>query len=213
VPEEVVIFITRYGYMAIFILVFLQEIGVPNPVPNELVLLFSGYLSFKGLLYLPLIILTAVVADFIGTNILYIIFYHAGTYIMRKKPKWIPLSASMLERLSRKISEGGLFNIYIFRVTPFTRGYTSVITGLLRIKPGIFLPIALISASTWATIYVVIGYIIGPSWKMFSKNIGSFKYILLAVLVIVCFTVLLFYFYRKRGKNKAKAPVIQSLTL
>ena len=70
-PEEVVIFITRYGYMAIFILVFLQEIGMPNPIPNELVLMFSGYLSFKGLLYLPFVIFTVISADFIGTNILY----------------------------------------------------------------------------------------------------------------------------------------------
>jgi len=210
VPEELVNFITRYGYLAIFILVFLQEIGMPNPIPNELVLMFSGYLSFKGLLYPPFVILTAISADFIGTNILYVIFYQAGTYIMRKKPKWIPLSATMIDRLTRKISEGGQFNIFIFRVTPFTRGYTSVITGLLHIKPRIFLPIALISASTWATIYVVIGYIIGPSWNMFTKDIGSFKYIMLAVLTTVCFTVLFVYFYRKRGKRKAKTPVNQS---
>jgi membrane protein DedA with SNARE-associated domain len=209
-PEEVVNFITRYGYLAIFILVFLQEIGMPNPIPNELVLMFSGYLSFKGLLYLPFVILTAISADFIGTNILYVIFYYAGTYIMLKKPKWIPLSATMIDRLTRKVSEGGRFTIFIFRVTPFTRGYTSVITGLLHIKPRIFLPIVLISASTWATIYVEIGYIIGPSWNKFTKDIGSFKYIMLAVLAIVCFTVLFVYFYRKRGKHKAKTPVNQS---
>ena len=41
-------YIVKYGYMAIFSLVFLQEIGVPNPVPNEVVLLFSGYLASVG---------------------------------------------------------------------------------------------------------------------------------------------------------------------
>ncbi|MCX6740828.1 MAG: hypothetical protein NTY61_00295 [Candidatus Parcubacteria bacterium] len=45
-PHSLAVFITHYGYLAIFFLVFLQEIGVPNPVPNELVLLFSGYLAF-----------------------------------------------------------------------------------------------------------------------------------------------------------------------
>jgi membrane protein DedA with SNARE-associated domain len=210
VPEEVVNFITRYGYLAIFILVFLQEIGMPNPIPNELLLMFSGYLSFKGFLYLPFVILTIISADFIGTNILYIIFYNAGTYIMQKKPKWIPLSATMIDRLTRKISEGGQFTIFIFRVTPFTRGYTSVITGLLHIKPRVFLPIALISASVWATIYVVIGYIIGPSWNLFTKDIGSFKYIMLAVLIIIFSTVLFVYYYRKKGKHKMNTAVNQS---
>ncbi len=212
-PEEVVTFITRYGYLAIFVLVFLQEIGMPNPIPNELVIIFSGYLSFKGLLYLPFVIFTVISADFIGTNILYVIFYKVGIYIMQKKPKWIPISATMIDRLSRKISEGGQINIFIFRITPFTRGYTSVITGLLRIKPRIFLPIALISASVWATIYSLIGYFIGPSWNLFSNNIGSFKYILVAVLVAIVCIVLFVYFYRKRRTHKGNKGINQSLTI
>ena len=206
-PEEVVYFITRYGYLAIFILVFLQEIGMPNPIPNELVLMFSGYLSFKDILFLPFVIITVISADFIGTNLLYVIFYKAGIYIMQKKPKWIPLSTTMIDRLSRKISEGGQFNIFIFRLTPFTRGYTSVITGLLHIKPRIFLPIALISASAWATIYVVIGYIIGPSWNLFTKDLGNLKYIMLAVLVTIFCIVLFVYYYRNRGKHKTKSGI------
>ncbi|SRR5450759_623573 len=205
-PEEVVYYVTRYGYLAIFIMVFLQEIGMPNPVPNELLLIFSGYLSFKGLLYLPSVILTAIIADFIGTNILYFLFYSTGALIMQKKPNWIPLSARMIERLSTKISKGGQLSIFIFRLTPFTRGYTSVITGLLQIKPKVFLPIALISAISWATVYVVIGHFIGPSWNLFTKNIPSFQYIMVAVLGIILCMVLLVYWVRKREKrNKIQA--------
>lgn len=205
-PEEVVYYVTRYGYLAIFIMVFLQEIGMPNPVPNELLLIFSGYLSFKGLLYLPSVILTAIIADFIGTNILYFLFYSTGALIMQKKPNWIPLSARMIKRLSTKISKGGQLSIFIFRLTPFTRGYTSVITGLLQIKPKVFLPIALISAISWATVYVVIGHFIGPSWNLFTKNIPSFKYIMVAVFSIILCMVLLAYWVRKREKrNKIQA--------
>jgi membrane protein DedA with SNARE-associated domain len=50
-------YILKYGYMAIFSLVFLQEIGVPNPVPNELVLLFSGYLTSIGQLHFTPVLL------------------------------------------------------------------------------------------------------------------------------------------------------------
>jgi len=196
-PEELVYYVTRYGYLAILILVFLQEIGMPNPFPNELLLLFSGYLSFKGLLFLPYVILTAISADFIGTSLLYFLFYKTGTVIIQKKPKWIPISTSLIDKLSSKISSGGLFSIYIFRLTPFTRGYTSVITGLIQVKPRIFLPIAFISALTWASVYVLTGHLIGPFWNIFIKNIGDFKYIMVAVLVILLCIVLLRLFYRK----------------
>jgi membrane protein DedA with SNARE-associated domain len=212
-PEELVYYVTRYGYLAIFILVFLQETGMPNPFPNELLLLFSGYLSFKGLLYLPYIILTVISADFIGTIILYFLFYNAGTLIMKKKPRWFPLSTRMIEKLTTKISKGGQLSIYIFRLTPFTRGYTSVITGLLQVKPKIFLPIALISALTWATIYVVIGHLIGPSWHLFTQNIDSLKYILLAVLALVLCIFILVYLNRRRENRKENAGINTTMTI
>ena len=197
-PEEVVYYITGYGYMAIFILVFLQEIGMPNPFPNELLLIFSGYLSFKGFLSFPVALLTAVLADFIGTNILYFLFFKAGTHIIRKKPKWIPLSSGTIDRLTAKVSKGGMLNMFVFRLTPFTRGYTSVIAGLLHVKPNIFLPIALFSATIWAAVYVLTGYLIGPYWDLFLQQIDRIKFIMLATFVTILCVRLIFYFLRKK---------------
>jgi membrane protein DedA with SNARE-associated domain len=209
-PEQIVYWVTNWGYLAIFLLVFLQEIGMPNPFPNELLLVFSGYLSFKGLLYLPFVVLAAVAADFIGTNILYILFYNAGTFILRKKPGWLPLSSKTIERLTTKISSGGHLNMYIFRVTPFTRGYTSVIAGLIHVKPKVFLPIAIITAITWATVWVVMGNLIGPFWNMFSGNIECFKYYLLLMLTIVVCIILAISYFRKKEKNKEKVSIHNS---
>ena len=209
-PEQIVYYLTNWGYLAIFLLVLLQEIGMPNPFPNELLLIFSGYLSFKGILSLPFVILTVLSADFIGANILYFLFYNAGTFIMKKKPRWFPLSSGMIDRLSSKISKGGVLTIYIFRLTPFTRGYTSVIAGLLQVKPKIFLPVALFSGLTWATVYIVIGNLIGPSWNLFIQNIDSFRNYMLSALVIIICAVLLIYGFRKKGKNKINAVVNNS---
>jgi membrane protein DedA with SNARE-associated domain len=197
-PEEVVYYITGYGYLAIFILVFLQEIGMPNPFPNELLLIFSGYLSFKGLLFFPVTLLTAITADFIGTNILYFLFFKAGTHIIRKKPGWIPLSSATLDRLAVKVSKGGKKSMFIFRLTPFTRGYTSVIAGLLHVKPKIFLPIALLSATTWAAVYVLTGYFIGPYWDLFIQHIEGFKLIMVVLLLAIICLMFLIHFLRKR---------------
>jgi membrane protein DedA with SNARE-associated domain len=197
-PEEVVYYITGYGYLAIFILVFIQEIGMPNPFPNELLLIFAGYLSFKGFLFFPFALLTVVSADFIGTNILYFLFFKAGSYIIRKKPKWIPLSLGTIDRLTTKLSKGGRLNMFIFRLTPFTRGYTSVIAGLLHVKPNIFLPIALFSATTWAGVYVLTGYLIGPYWDLLIQHIDRFKFIMLATLVTILCVMLIVYFLRRK---------------
>ena len=155
--SEVVYYISHYGYLAIFVLVFLQEAGFPNPVPNELVLLFSGYLVFSGIFNFYIVILIALVADVTATSILYFTFMEFGSQILKRKPRWIPISLSRIELFSRSLSEGGLTSIFICRLTPFIRGYTSVIAGLLQVKTAYFVPIALLSATLWASAYILIG--------------------------------------------------------
>ncbi|HKI47019.1 MAG TPA: DedA family protein [Balneolales bacterium] len=179
---ELIHYVTKYGYYAIFVLVFLQESGVPEPIPNEFVLLFSGYMVYKKALDFPLVILAVVLGDFIGTNILYTVFYFFGSYILEHKPKWFPIKDETIKKYTNRVSEGKLWTIYLGRITPFIRGYTSVGAGLLQIKPQKFLPIALISALTWSCAYVLTGYLLGPYWKHVAKN---FKYILPAVLVVM----------------------------
>ena len=203
-PAELVSYVTKYGYLAIFILIFLQEIGMPSPFPNELLLIFSGYLIYKGILTAPYVILTAVLADFTGTSILYFLFNRSGELILRKKPKWIPLSPRIIRTMTSKLSKQGLSGIFIFRLTPFTRGYASVISGLLQIKRDTFLIIALGSALTWAAFYVITGYLIGPYWSLFTENLDNFKYVLIAVPLIVICTVLITYYFRKRRKANSE---------
>ena len=190
-PDELIIYILKYGYFAIFVFVFSQEIGLPNPIPNELVLLFSGYLTFIGLLKLPLVILAAVMGDFIGTGILYSIFYFSGSYILEHKPRWLPIPVKSIGKVQERISKNGLSGIYLGRLTPFIRGYTSVIAGLLQIRPKVFFPIAMITASIWATICVTAGFLLGPFWSRIAPNVASIKYIMLLIFTTILLIVIL----------------------
>lgn len=203
-PPEAIAFIMHYGYLAVFLIVFSQEVGIPNPIPNELVLMFTGYLTFKGILFLPLVILAAVTADFTGTSILYSVFYFSGVYIMKHKPRWFPVSESSISKLSNRIVKGGKWRIYLCRLTPFFRGYTSIIAGLLKIKPRIFLPIAAISASTWAAIYVIAGCLLGPWWSYAGDKMGSLKYFVLLAVVFLLLIVGIVRYFRERHVEASK---------
>ena len=189
-PVEIANYITNYGYLAIFIMVFLQETGMPNPFPNELLLIFSGYLCYSGHLILPFVLIISFLADLSGTNILYFGFYFAGSFILKNKPKWIPLTEDRIEKLKGKILKNGRETIFIFRLTPFTRGYVSVICGLMRIPAKIYLPIAVLSAMIWASFYVILGYFLGPSWTWFSEYITIFKYIFLLIVLFLILIVI-----------------------
>ena len=201
-PVDIVIFISKYGYLAIFILIFSQEIGIPNPIPNELVLMFSGFLTLKGILFLPFVILTALSADFIGTNILYTVFYFFGAFLLQHKPRWFPFSQKAIDKVKKRVASGGKWTIYIGRLTPFIRGYTSVITGLLQIKPKIFLPIALISATTWSTVCIMTGRILGPYVDYAGSNLKNMKYVMLSIALIVLTLIIVRYFNKRAVLKK-----------
>jgi membrane protein DedA with SNARE-associated domain len=186
-PPELASFIAEYGYLAIFLLVFLQEIGVPNPVPNELVLLFCGYLTSQGILQFPLVLLTAISADFIGTSLLYSVFYLSGSYILDHKPRWLPISREKVQKIADKISKRGRWGIYLGRLIPYLRGYVSVAAGLLEIKPRIFLTAVIVSAATWSGGYVIAGNILGPYWNSVAEQTGSVVTIIAGIaLIIIC---------------------------
>jgi membrane protein DedA with SNARE-associated domain len=208
-PSEVVHYIDQYGYLAIFILIFLQDVGFPNPIPNELVLLFSGYLIYSGIFKFYIVIFVALLADFIGTNILYFIFRKFGIQFMKRKPRWIPVSQSKIESLSHTLSEGGMLSIFIFRLTPYIRGYATVIAGLMQVKFKSFLPIALLSASVWASAYILIGWLLGPWWKQIESNPHLLRNAMLSVLVFVLFLFLI-QFFMKRLRIKRKGTEKES---
>jgi membrane protein DedA with SNARE-associated domain len=185
VSSELALHITRYGYLAIFLLVLLQELGVPNPVTNEFILLFSGYLAFLGVLSLWLAIVTAVSADCIGTTILYAIFYWRGKLILAHRPRWFPVSPAHIERIGRTISERQRWGIYLGRLIPFFRGYVSVAAGILTIRPKIFIPVVVVSAITWSSGYVIAGRLLGPLWEKVALRIGRIESVVVVAALIV----------------------------
>ncbi len=202
-PHEFILYINQYGYLAIFVLILIQEIGIPTPLPNELLMLFSGYLAFSGALNFYLVLLTIVSADFLGANILYHVFFFFGPAIVRNKPKWFPLSTKKINSISNRIANGGLWSVFIGRLTPFIRGYISVIVGLLQIKQKKYIPITLITAALVTCTYVTIGYFLGPYWQKVATNITSIKYALLVFVLLVA-AVLLIRKFAKRKKTTLK---------
>jgi membrane protein DedA with SNARE-associated domain len=189
-------YIAQYGYMAILTLVFLQEVGVPSPIPNEFVLLFSGYMSQTGVLKASLVILSAVVGDLLASFILYELFYFFGKTLMRRKTRWMPIAADKLEKLKHKIDTTGPFGTYLGRVTPFIKGYVSVLCGLLQVPQKKYSLILLVTSVVWAFVYVGGGYIAGPYFKDMALLNERHLFVLPALLLLV---VILFQLIKKKS--------------
>lgn len=201
-PPELALYITKYGYLAVFSLVFLQEIGAPNPVPNEIVLLFSGYLAYAGILSFPLVFLSAVLGDVLGTTLLYFVFYFFGTAVVKKFSRWLP--TEKIEKLQNKITKNGRVDIFVGRLIPYLRGYISVVAGLVRIPPRIFLSTVAFSAILWSGGYVTIGRIFGKQYDRAVAYLGGGT----SVLFLGLGFLILFWLIKRARKKKTTVSVL-----
>jgi membrane protein DedA with SNARE-associated domain len=186
-PPELVNYIVHYGYLAVFSLIFLQEMGVPNPIPNEIILLFAGYLASTGALNFFVILITGISADFIGTSILYTIFYFFGAEILKHAPKWLPVEK--IESIKQRISKRETLGIFLGRLLPYLRGYASVAAGLLEVPPKKFLPSVIASAIIWSGGYVLAGRLLGNGWITFASRFSLWQ-----LLAIVAGIIILIFF-------------------
>ncbi len=189
--------VNHYGYLAIFLLVFLQEIGIPNIVPNELILLFAGALTVIGGLSFWLTFLTAVSADVIGTTILFSVFYFFERYIMEKISKWKGMNEK-LDRLKETILRRGGWGIFLGRMMPYLRGYVSIAAGILNIPYRKFLPMVIIPAILWTGGYVTLGHFLGKKWEVVAGFIHQYEWILLVAVVIIIINV---WYWKNRKKR------------
>lgn len=173
--------ISHYGYLAIFLLVLLQEVGVPTLIPNELVLLFSGYLSATGALNIALVVLSVVAGDLVGSGTLFLLFYFFGKIILKRKPGWLPVPEKKIRSIRNKIDASGQSGIFVGRLTPFVKGYVTVLCGLMRIPPQKYATILLSTSFIWAMGYTCCGYFVGPYWKFVPENHTTVQHFLLLI--------------------------------
>ncbi|HEY4475507.1 MAG TPA: DedA family protein [Candidatus Paceibacterota bacterium] len=195
---ELIAFLESYGYFAIFVIVFLTELGIPTIIPIEFVLLFSGYLVSAGSFDFLSVLLAAMAADFAGTAVLFSIFYFFGHAILERKPKWLPIgSREQIKKVDRLIAKRGRFGIYLARLIPYVRAYTSPVAGLVQIKPKIYLSIVVFSSFTWIFGFLLGGRLLGPEWEKVASNFSDIRNSILAIVGLL----ILFFVARHFSKK------------
>jgi len=122
-------------------------------------------------------------------------FYFFGYYILSHIPKWIPFPTKKIENISNRIKIQGHSSVFVGRLTPFIRGYVSVISGLFRLSPKKYGTILISTASIWSFAYVLIGFLIGPYWEYLTKKdtseLGFYITLITSTIIIVVAAILL----------------------
>ena len=129
-------------------------------LPNELMLLYFGYAGHKAGLSYIIVAGLSVLADIIGSFLLYLLFYYGKNFLSKIKPRWLSLPLKKIGSLRQKIIAQNGRNIFIAKLTPFVRSYLPVAAGLLQVEPVLYGRIILLTAFIWSGGWVTAGWLL-----------------------------------------------------
>lgn len=186
--------IEQYGWWCYPITFFITMLEGETPV------VIQGYLAHKGLISLPLLILSAWSGSFIGDQIYFFLGRRYGTRILKRFPRWAGPVENALGLLRRRST---IF-ILTYRFIYCVRNFSSFALGMSQVPWSRFVVLNFIAAGLWAVSFAGAGYVFGEAA---ASILGDAAMVGLGALVVALIGVWWFMSGpKRRARAAARAP-------
>ncbi|MCA1647791.1 MAG: DedA family protein [Chloroflexi bacterium] len=155
-------FINEHGVLAGFVLILIEETGVPVPVPGDFLMLGLGIHAREGRVALWQALLVMELATVLGASMLYVLAARAGRDLVYRYGRYIHLTPARLDQAEAWLTHRGAVAIVLGRVTPGLRMATVIACGVFGVPFWRFLPSLALGAGLYILAYTLLGYFIGP---------------------------------------------------
>ncbi len=151
-----------YGYLAVFLAVGLEAIGVP--IPGETTLIAAGlYAGTTHRLSLVPLILVTIVAAIVGDNIGYLIGRSGGYRLLRRYGRYIRVDEPKLKVGHYLFDRHGGKVVFIGRFISVLRTYVSFLAGVNLMNWRRFLAYNASGGILWAVVVCTGSYYLGTA--------------------------------------------------
>ena len=185
--------ISTYGYIGIFGLLMFGIIGVP--VPDEILLIFTGYQVFKGTLSPVPALAAAFLGSAAGISLSYALGKYLGHPLIRNFGGKLGISEETLGHSRAWLDRYGKWTLLIGYFIPGMRHFTALTAGASDLRLRIFMPFAYAGALLWSSTFIVAGYFLGEKWMEASKTVHI---VLLSAGGVSLAVVLCYLLFRNR---------------
>jgi membrane protein DedA with SNARE-associated domain len=180
--QAVIQWITEYGYFGIFFLLVFGIVGLP--IPDEWLLVFSGYLAFKDVLALFPTLVIAAIGSASGLTVSYILGRSSGNYLVRRWGSWLSIDEDKILRAQHWFQTLGWWVLVVGPFIPGVRNLMGYIAGASRLRLHVFARFAYLGAFISSATFVSFGYFVGRHVDWNYSRIP-----LVAVALAVAFTL------------------------
>ena len=189
-PNHIADLLTTWGYLGIFVAVFVGNLGVP--VPEETVMLAAGFLAGQLLLDLRLVYVVVIFSAVVGDCCGYVIGRTGGQRVLERLANMFPVMRTRYERLQLFFRTHGSKAVFMARFITGVRFMAGPMAGACGMPFFQFLGWNVLGAIVWCSLVVTVGYLVGgelyPALSMvhqFSRWIGVAAFAVLLVVFVL----------------------------
>ncbi len=155
------------------------------PVPDETLLVFSGYLISQGRLHPWLTFLAGYSGAICGISGSYIIGRTAGHALVERYGRYLHLTQARLDQVNRWFDRIGHWLLTVGYFIPAVRHFTALVAGMSGVKFRTFALFAYPGAVIWVSVFLVLGQFVGKNWRAAMLVIHHYTWYVMGALVLL----------------------------
>ncbi|HJD82563.1 DedA family protein [Kitasatospora aureofaciens] len=151
----------HYGYLAVALLVLLDNCGIP--VPGQTILVLASVYAGTGHLDFTAVLLIAAAAATLGNSIGYLIGRTGGRAFVHRWGRYVLLTPARMDRADGFFARHGGKVVLVARFVDGLRQYNGIIAGTTGMPWRRFTPFNLLGAVLWTAVWGTFGYVAGAN--------------------------------------------------
>lgn len=191
--DALFVWLGHYGYVAIFIVLGVESLGIPSP--SEITLVLAGVTISQGHLSYPLVIVVGALGSTTGAWVAYTIARRGGRPLVLRYGRRLGLGEPRLAEAERWFATRGAWAIIVGRIISGVRALISYPAGIANMPTPRFLALTAVGALLWPLIAVSVGWAIGPHWR---QGLTWIEHGSVALVTLVALAVALWFWRGRR---------------
>jgi len=201
-PAHIADMLATWGYLGIFIAVFVGNLGIP--VPEETVMLAAGFLAGRSLLDLRIVYVTVVASAVTGDCCGYVIGRTGGQRVLVRLASAFPFMRTRYDRLQLFFQAHGSKAVFMARFITGARFMAGPMAGACGMQFFQFLGWNVLGAIVWCSLVVTVGYLVGDElYRAMTTAHQASRWIGLAGVAVA---IVVFVFWWRDRRPAASRP-------
>ncbi len=193
-------FISQFGYLAVFGLIFFENVF--PPIPSELILPLSGFLVIQTNMELPLVIVSATVGSVVGAFVLYGIGRllsqdRLESFFDTRPMRLLGFRSDDVSKAIGWFDRRGQITVLLCRCIPVVRSLISIPAGTAKMNVVRFSLYTLVGSAVWNTVLCSLGYAAGGAWETVTAQVEGFSDVVKIVLIVIAVIVVVFWVVKR----------------